>query len=164
MPYANEFQTFAVSAKTGEGIEKLRDFISGKLVVLCGQSAVGKSSLINTLGGSRLETGELSRKIQRGKNTTRHIEIFDIADGRIADTCGFSVMESVNIKPEELVYYYDEFVSVQNKCKFANCTHINEPNCEVKRLVKEGKINKNRYERYVRLYNELTERRKKLYD
>lgn len=164
LPYANEFKTFAVSAKTGEGIEKLRDFISGKLVVLCGQSAVGKSSLINALGGSRLETGELSRKIQRGKNTTRHIEIFDIADGRIADTCGFSVMESVNIKPEELVYYYDEFVAVQNKCKFANCTHINEPNCEVKRLVKEGKINKNRYERYVRLYNELTERRKKLYD
>ena len=164
LPYKDEIRTFIVSAKTGYGLDELKEYISDKLVVFCGQSAVGKSSLINALGGKKLETGELSKRIARGKNTTRHIEIYDTESGRIADTCGFSVMESIDIRPEQLVYYYDEFLAVQDKCKFTNCTHVKEPDCEVKRLVDCGKINKNRYERYVMLFQELTERRKKLYD
>lgn len=162
-PYQGEINLFCVSAKTGEGVEELKDYIKGKTVCFSGQSAVGKSSLINSLGGMRLETGELSRKIQRGKNTTRHVEIYDLADGRAVDTCGFSVMETIDVKPWELTYYYDEFVKVQNQCKFDNCTHTTEPSCEVKRLVQEGVINENRYNRYVSLYKELCERRKNEY-
>lgn len=164
LPYKDEIRTFIVSAKTGYGLNELKKYIAEKLVVFCGQSAVGKSSLINALGGKKLETGELSKRIARGKNTTRHIEIYDTESGRIADTCGFSVMESIDIRPEQLVYYYDEFLAVQHKCKFTNCTHIKEPDCEVKKLVSCGQINKNRYDRYVMLFEELTERRKKLYD
>lgn len=163
-PYSGEIKTIIVSAKTKDNIEELKREIEGKLVCFCGQSAVGKSSLINVLGGKKLETGELSRKIQRGKNTTRHLEIYDIENGRIADTCGFSVMDSIDINPEELVYYYDEFLAVQNKCRYMNCTHINEPDCAVKKGVEGGTINRYRYERYVKLYRELSERRKKKYE
>lgn len=164
LPYANDVKTFIVSAKTGHNIDMLSDFIDGQLVCFCGQSAVGKSSIINALGGRKLETGELSRKIKRGKNTTRHVEIYDLPNGRIADTCGFSVMESIDIDPEELVYYYDEFLALQNGCRFTNCTHTKEPGCAVKTALKEGKINAVRYDRYVKLYNELVERRKKKYE
>ena len=164
LPYANDVKTFIVSAKTGHNIDVLSDFIDGRLVCFCGQSAVGKSSIINALGGRKLETGELSRKIKRGKNTTRHVEIYDLPNGRIADTCGFSVMESIDIDPEELVYYYDEFLALQNGCRFTNCTHTKEPGCAVKTALKEGKISAVRYDRYVKLYNELVERRKKKYE
>lgn len=163
-PYEKDVKTVAVSAKTGENIDELRKIIDGRLVSFCGQSAVGKSSLINALGGKKLETGELSRKIQRGKNTTRHVEIYDLPNGRIADTCGFSVMENIDIEPEELIYYYDEFLAVQNQCRFANCTHTGEPDCAVKKGLENGTINKDRYERYVKLYEELLERRKKKYE
>lgn len=163
-PYEAGVTTFIVSAKTGSNIKALSEFIGGRLVCFCGQSAVGKSSIINALGGKKLETGELSRKIKRGKNTTRHVEIYDLPNGRIADTCGFSVMESIDINPEELVYYYDEFLALQCGCRFANCTHTKEPGCAVKKALEDGKINAVRYDRYVKLYNELAERRKKKYE
>lgn len=163
-PYKNDVKTVIVSAKTGDNLDEIRKIIDGRLVSFCGQSAVGKSSLINALGGRKLETGELSRKIMRGKNTTRHVEIYDLENGRIADTCGFSVMENIDIEPEELIYYYDEFLAVQNKCRFTNCTHTGEPDCAVKKGVEDGTINKIRYERYVKLYEELTERRKRKYE
>ena len=162
-PYENYIPTFIVSAKTGENIDKLKEYSQGKLVCFCGQSAVGKSSIIGKLGGVKLETGELSKKIKRGKNTTRHVEIYDLSGGQIVDTCGFSVMEGIDVEPEELVYYYDEFLAVQNQCKFCNCTHTKEPDCAVKKGVREGTINPLRYERYVKLYEELKERRKKKY-
>lgn len=163
-PYEKTVKTFVVSALTGENLDELKAYSEGKLVCFCGQSAVGKSTIIGKIGGIKLETGELSRKIQRGKNTTRHIEIYDFNGGQIVDTCGFSVMEGIDIEPEELVYYYDEFVSLQNKCRFMNCTHTIEPNCVVKKAVAEGAINALRYERYVKLYEELKERRKKKYE
>ena len=156
-PYEEEFSTFAVSAETGEGLEPLRDYIRGKLVCFAGQSAVGKSSLINALGKKTLEVGDLSKRIQRGKNTTRHVEIYDLSDGRAVDTCGFSVMDSVDIKYDELVYYYDEFLAYQSKCKYTNCTHTKEPNCAVKQAVADGLLNARRYERYVKLFDALKE-------
>ncbi len=163
-PYRREVKTFSVSAKKGIGLDELRSFTSGKTVCLSGQSAVGKTSLINALGGYRLETGELSRKIDRGKNTTRQVEIFFIGDGKIVDTCGFSIVDGIDIKPQELIYYYDEFLAVQDKCRYSNCTHTNEPGCEVKRLVNDKRISESRYARYVKLYKELTERSKRRYD
>lgn len=151
-PYKSEFSTFIVSASTGEGLSELKDFIDGKLVCFAGQSAVGKSSLINALGKKQLEVGELSKKISRGKNTTRHVEIYDLDKGRAVDTCGFSVMDSVDIKYDELVYYYDEFLAFQQDCRYTNCTHTQEPYCAVKKAVEEGKIDRSRYERYRTLY------------
>ena len=156
-PYKNEFTVFSVSAATGEGIGELKDFLDGKLVCFAGQSAVGKSSLINVLGEKDLEVGALSKKISRGKNTTRHVEIYDLDNGRAVDTCGFSVMDSVEIKYDELVYYYDEFLAFQQDCRYTNCTHTNEPNCAVKKAVEEGKIDRSRYERYRTLYEALKE-------
>lgn len=163
-PYEDDFITFRVSAKTNEGIEELKEFIKGKLVCFAGQSAVGKSSLINALGKNNLEVGELSKKIARGKNTTRHVEIYDVAGGEVADTCGFSVSEHIDIKAEELVYYYDEFLAYQNECRYNNCTHTNEPGCAVKKAVEEKKLNEARYLRYVTLYKALKESWKKKYD
>ena len=163
-PYEKTVRTFVVSAKTGENLDELKAYSAGKLVCFCGQSAVGKSTIIGALGGVKLETGELSKRIKRGKNTTRHVEIYDFGKGQIVDTCGFSVMEGIDIEPEELVYYYDEFLPYQAKCRFDNCTHINEPACAVREAVKEGKVNALRYERYVTLYQQLKERRKKKYD
>lgn len=154
-PYRGEFDLFFTSAETGEGLEKLRAYLKGKLVCFAGQSAVGKSSLINALGKKNLEVGSLSKRIQRGKNTTRHVEIYDLDEFRTVDTCGFSVMDSVDIKYDELVYYYDEFLAFQPKCKYTNCTHTREPQCAVKQAVAEGKLSSHRYERYVKLYDAL---------
>ncbi len=162
-PYRRDADTFVVSTKKKIGMDELAAYIVGKTVCFAGQSAVGKTSLVATLGGKRLEVGELSKRIARGKNTTRAVEIYDFAGGRLVDTCGFSVAESIDIKPEELIYYYEDFLKVQNECKFSNCRHINEPGCAVKKMLEEGSFDKDRYTRYVKLYNELTERRKKLY-
>lgn len=162
-PYFKDFETFAVSAKTGENLEKLKKFIKNKLVCFAGQSAVGKSSIINALGKKNLEVGELSKKILRGKNTTRHVEIYELGEGRAVDTCGFSVMNNVDLKYDELIYYYDEFLAFQGECRYTNCTHTNEPGCAVRREVDAGKLNKERYERYVKLFNALKESWRKKY-
>lgn len=163
-PYKDDFVTFAVSSVTGEGTDKLKEYMKGKLVCFAGQSAVGKSSLINALGKNDLAVGELSKRIARGKNTTRHVEIYELDESRVADTCGFSVSEHIDIKPEELTYYYDEFSSYRTECRYTNCTHVSEPGCAVKKAVEEGKLNGARYSRYVALYNALKESWKKKYD
>ncbi len=158
-----DFDIFCVSAKTGEGIAQLNEYSKNKLICFAGQSAVGKSSIINIMTDRKLETGELSKKIQRGKNTTRQIEIFQTKYGQIADTCGFSVLEGIDIRYDELVYYYEEFIPLQSKCKYKNCTHTNEPFCAVKEAVKRGEIDENRYNRYVVLYNKFKDIWRKKY-
>ena len=163
-PYRRDASLFFVSAKKGLGLDALTEEISGKTVCFAGQSAVGKTSLVAALGKKELVVGEVSKRIKRGKNTTRAVEIYEFSGGYLVDTCGFSVAESIDIKPEELIYYYDDFLKVQSKCRFSNCTHINEPGCAVKKMLEEGTFDKDRYDRYVKLYTELTERRKKLYE
>lgn len=158
-----DFDIFFVSAKSGEGIDKLKEYSKDKLICFAGQSAVGKSSIINLMTDKNLETGELSKRIQRGKNTTRQIEIFQTEYGQIADTCGFSVLEGIDIRYDELVYYYEEFIPLQSKCKYSNCTHTNEPFCAVKEAVKRGEIDENRYKRYVILYNKFKDIWRKKY-
>lgn len=141
------------------GLNELYDVMKGKLSCFAGQSAVGKSSIINTIfGETMMDIGDLSQKVLRGKNTTRHIEIFDYGDGRVVDTCGFSLLEFEELKPEELTYYYDDYVNLMAECKYKNCTHINEPECKVKQQVQEGKISSERYERYKTIFNELKEK------
>ncbi len=157
------FDIFYFSCKTGEGITELKEYSKDKLICFAGQSAVGKSSIINLLTDKNLEIGELSKKIQRGKNTTRQIEIFETKFGQIADTCGFSVLEGIDIRYDELVYYYEEFIPLQAKCKYKNCTHTNEPSCAVKEAVLRGEIDENRYKRYVILYNKFKDIWRKKY-
>ena len=127
---------------------------TGKLSAFTGNTGVGKSSLINNLfPGLNLDTGEISKKLGRGKHTTRHVELFRLADGGyIADTPGFSSFDTNRydiIFKEELASCFREFDDYAGKCKFQDCNHINEPGCEVIRAVKDGIIPKSRHESYV---------------
>ena len=160
--YGDLAEVYSICAESGEGVAVLASALSG-VVCLAGQSAVGKSSMMNALADLNQETGGLS-KIQRGRNTTRHIELFEIRDDLcIMDTCGFSLLEPEDVKEGELALYYPDFVRL-GRCKFHGCTHIAEPECVVKDAVARGDLDEGRYNRYVAIYNELVERRKNSYD
>lgn len=162
--YRDMLNCVAVSAKDGTGFDKLKEVISGRLIALAGQSAVGKTSILNALSGLRLKTGELSEKIARGKNTTRHIEIFEALGGSVIDTCGFSMLELLDIKPEELKLYYDEYIELSANCRYHACCHIWEPGCAVKKALGDGVIDSGRYGRYNIIYKELKEQEKSRYE
>ena len=154
-----------VSAETGFGVQELLKELSGLTVCLAGQSAVGKSSLINALLGLELETGELSAKTERGRHTTRHAQLIQTPEGGlIADTPGFSMLESVPLEPEEIPRIYREFTRLEGGCRFIGCLHISEPDCAVKEALAEGSINRERYARYVKITNEAIEARRHRYD
>ena len=154
-----------VSAETGYGMDKLSAMLTGCTICLAGQSAVGKSSLINRLLGLELTTGELSYKTERGRHTTRHAELIKTpSGGLIADTPGFSMLESVRLEPEEIPGLYPEFVKYNGLCRFMGCMHISEPGCAVKEALEEGTIDRNRYSRYVKIANEAIEARRHRYD
>jgi ribosome biogenesis GTPase len=144
----------SVSASTGEGVEELKKVLSGKLVAFAGQSAVGKSSLVNALFGLNLRTNEVSEKTQRGRHTTTVAEIFCMGDIRIVDTPGFSVVKP-DIKSEELALFYPEYFSRLQDCKYRTCTHINEPDCRVRKDVEGGLLSAERYLRYKTIFNEI---------
>ncbi|HEY8424098.1 MAG TPA: ribosome small subunit-dependent GTPase A, partial [Clostridia bacterium] len=145
-----------VSAKTGYNMEQLIQILKGGINCFAGQSAVGKSSLINViLGYEHSLVGDLSKKILRGKNTTRHTELIRVEDFFIADSPGFNLLELKGLKYNTLKDYYDEFASYQKDCKFSSCFHIKEPECAVKQAVEEDKISKDRYLRYIDIYNDL---------
>ena len=160
--YRDVAEINVVSAVTGQGLDKLKETIGDGVAVLAGQSAVGKSALINALFGKRIsEVGELSLKIERGKNTTRTITMI-VSDGlKIVDTCGFSSFSFPDLKPEKLGYYYDDFAPFAEKCKYRSCLHKYEPECAVKDAVNKGIISKNRYDRYLSLLSELSGENKK---
>lgn len=155
---ANDYKDIAdilvISTQTNQGIDILKEKMKGKFVCLAGQSAVGKSSLINCiLGEDKLKIGEISKKSERGKNTTRHIEIISLDDGtQIADTCGFNRLEIPLFDPDRLSTYYTDFDEYAEHCKFRCCNHYKESDCGVKRAVESGKIAKSRYERYAKLF------------
>lgn len=163
-PYKNEIETVTVSALSGKGIDRLKEMIKGQLVCFAGQSAVGKTSILNAVCGKEYEVGELSKRIERGKNTTRHIEIYECGEIKVIDTCGFSILETLDVNYDELMYYYDSFVSKQNDCRYQNCTHTTEPDCAVIQAVEDGEINKERYARYLDLFKELKENWRKKYE
>ena len=151
-----------VSNKTGEGIDEVRAFLEGKTTVLSGPSGVGKSSLVNSLiPGLERETGEISKKLHKGKNTTRHTEIIKMDESsEIIDTPGFSSVELLVKDEEELKLYMKEFAELNDGCRFTGCAHINEPDCLVKEAVEEGRIARERYESYCRIYEEVKAERK----
>lgn len=159
--YSQILFTIGISAETGFGLMELGNMIKGRSVCLAGQSAVGKTSMLNTILGLNLKTGELSDKIKKGKNTTRHVEIYKALGAEIIDTCGFSMLENLRIHEGELAYYYPDFLDYSETCRFKGCTHISEPGCSVKEAVGKGLIDKARYERYIRIFKEIKENREK---
>ena len=149
--------------ETDEGIlEKLRDLLQNKITVLAGPSGVGKSSLINVLTGAEQETGELSEKIARGKNTTRHARLLPLKEGKgwIADTPGFSSFYMQDWECEQLAQYYPEFEEYLGQCRFPDCRHRTEPECAVRSAVENGEVSRIRYDNYRRIYEEIWEYQK----
>ena len=163
-PYIDYMDCVKVSALEKQGLEELRPYIENKVVCFAGQSAVGKTSLLNAILDLNLKTDGLSAKIKRGKNTTRHVEIYEALGGDVMDTCGFSMLSIVSINPEELIYYYPDFIEYQDDCRFKSCTHREEPDCAVKKAVEEGKISKERYQRYLDIFGEIDEHKRRQYD
>lgn len=153
------YQVLFISALEKEGLEQVKELLAGKTTTVAGPSGVGKSSLINQLAPkAKMETGDISRKIERGKHTTRHSEIIALGENTyIVDTPGFTSLDISEITKEELGTYYPEFVQYEPYCKFSGCAHISEPSCGVKDAVAEGKISQVRYENYKVLYQELKE-------
>lgn len=154
-----------VSAEKGEGLEALRTLLRGKTHALAGQSGAGKSTLINALYGLRMETGDLSRKIERGKNTTRHCELVPVeGGGMVLDTPGFSLLETELFDPVEMKDFWPEFAEYEGQCFFQPCYHATEPRCAVREAVAGGKIDAQRHERYVALLDEMRQRWRERYD
>ncbi len=123
---------------------------------LAGQSGAGKSTLINSLKEDLAQkTAAISTSLNRGKHTTRTVQLFKLGNGYLADTPGFSAIDLTPIKLNQLCDYFNEFKKASQNCKFRGCQHINEPKCEVKQLVAEGQIKKSRYENYLLMRKEI---------
>lgn len=151
------FPVLIVSAETGENVDELKILLKNKTTALAGSSGVGKSSLLNATGESfTLKTGSVSDKIQRGKHTTRHTELFPLSfGGFVFDTPGFGSYEIENITYHDLPALFPEIKAHEGSCRFSGCSHVKEPDCSVKDALTSGKIAKSRYENYVTLYEEL---------
>lgn len=157
--YGTLYPVVYISAKEKTGIEILKEHIEG-VAVFAGPSGVGKSSIINELiPESNRQTGEISRKIERGKHTTRQVELLHMENETyIVDSPGFTSLSLDFLKADDIQYYFREFDKYLGKCRFIDCAHIAEPDCAIKQHIGEG-ISKERYDRFVYLYNELKQKR-----
>lgn len=160
--YGEHYKVISLSAKEGE-IKALEDEIEG-ICAMAGQSAVGKSSIINAIFNNEnlTEVGSLSSKIERGKQTTRLVNLYKVGKGYLADTAGFSLLDLgfvSNIEKRELASYYPDFLSGREKCKYRSCLHQNGE-CGVIAQVEEGNISKRRYQNYLKILQELNSGKK----
>lgn len=161
--YGKHYAVISTSSKSNKNIDAVKKCLSGKISAFAGQSGVGKSALINAIfGDEKVKIGNLSAKIERGKNTTRHCELFKTEDFYIADTPGFSALDETYLPiPEaDLARFYPDFLEHLPNCKFSSCVHINEKQCAVKNALESGKVDNDRYQRYIKIYNALKESRK----
>lgn len=152
------FPVVRTSAETGEGIDKLRTLLMGKVCAFTGNSGVGKSSILNVLlPDADIKTGEVSEKLGRGRHTTRHVELYDLGENTyIADTPGFASLDvamTCTILKENLQYDFIDFEPYIGRCRFNDCAHLKEPGCAVREAVENGEISKSRYRSYQRLYD-----------
>ena len=142
-------------------LSELESFIENKISVITGQSGVGKSSILNTLDSSfSIKTNDISKALNRGKHTTRHVELLKINDGWIADTPGFGTMDFIDMDEVDISHSFIEFFKESSNCKYNGCLHLNEPKCMIKKLVEEGIILKSRYDNYIQFINETKSKRK----
>ena len=149
--------------ESGEGLDEIRQYIKGHLCAFCGNSGVGKSTLLNALAPElKRETGQISQKLGRGRHTTREVEVFEICGGRLADTPGFASLEAqklCRIPKEELQHTFPEFEPYFGQCRFTGCSHRSEVGCAVRDAVKQGAISKSRYASYLAMYEEANARK-----
>lgn len=154
------YEVLFINAKEGKGFDALKERLANNITVLCGPSGAGKSTLLNSfIDRDHMETGTVSEKIGRGKHTTRHSELIDVDNGFLVDTPGFTTLDVTFINRDSLKYCFPEFNDYNNLCKFNGCNHYKEPKCAVKEAVEEGKINKLRYEFYIKTLEEIINRR-----
>ena len=150
--------------ETGEGLDEVKGYIEGHLCAFCGNSGVGKSTLLNTLAPAlHRETGQISQKLGRGRHTTRHVELYELPCGaEIIDTPGFSSFETTGLNlelKEKLPECFLDFSPYLGDCQFVGCSHTKEKGCSVRQAVKDGRIVRGRHESYCRLYDELKDLR-----
>lgn len=157
------YRTVLTSSKNGIGVEEVKRCLSQRISVFSGQSGVGKSSLLNAiLPGLRLQTGDISFKLGRGKHTTRHVELIPLPNGGfVADTPGFSQLDFAELEPEQLASCFVEFAGFSGKCKFRGCLHQKEPGCKITEALAAGEIFPSRYEHYLSFLTELKEKKRR---
>lgn len=151
-----------VSTLTGEGLEQLKGLLKDRTTVLAGQSGVGKTSLLNALNPQvQAQTGEVSRKLGRGRHTTRHVELLPLPDGGyLVDTPGFSQLDFSGIRSAQLSQGFVEFGQYAHMCRYRGCLHHKEPDCAVKEAVESGRISPERYSHYTQFLEELLDKEK----
>lgn len=153
------FKTILCDNTRQTGIEEIRALLTGKISAFTGNSGVGKSTILNHLQpGLKLQTGETSKKLGRGKHTTRHCELFQIAGGYVADTPGFSSIDfekSEKILKEDLPYCFKDFLPYLEDCRFTSCSHTGDKGCAVCKAVDDGKISESRHSSYIQMYQDV---------
>ena len=156
------YEVIKITAKEGKGIDELKNKIKDNISVFCGPSGVGKSTTLNAMVGRELmETGDISKKLQRGKHTTRHSELIEYEGGYLVDTPGFSSLDINFIDKLDLKKYFPEFKKYEDLCKFNDCMHNKEPKCAVKEAIDKKEIDRQRYEFYIKTLEELLSGRNK---
>lgn len=145
--------------KNNDGAEEVKELLGGKISAFTGNTGVGKSTLLNLIDPElHLATGETSKKLGRGRHTTRHCELYKIAGGYVADTPGFSAIDfekSERILKDDLPYCFKDFLPYLGECRFNSCSHVADKGCAVCRAVEEGKISESRHNSYIQMYNEV---------
>ena len=150
----NYYKSIGYKVFINNEVDEIKKIFNGKVTILTGQTGVGKSTLINKIGDMSLATNEISEALGRGKHTTRHVELYDLLNGLIADTPGFSSLSFIDMTKEDIRDNFIEFNEYKDKCKYRDCMHINEDECEIKRKVNNNIILDERYDNYIKFIEE----------
>ena len=160
--YGRAYPVHTVCAPEGKGIEELKDMLRGRKAALAGPSGAGKSTLANALLGSSVSaTGEISERLRRGRNTTRHCELFTEGGLLLFDTPGFTSFDLADVSSDELSGLFPDIARHEGGCRFDDCRHISEPDCSVKEALERGEISRSRYLSYRSIYTEILETEKR---